>query len=115
HGVTGARVQSGGGLVEEDDPRVADQGHGDVEAALHAAGVGGRGLLRRVREVELLQQLGGHAPALPAGQVVQVRHQQHVLLAGDQTVDGGELSGDADRGPHGLRVGGEVVPADPQV
>jgi hypothetical protein len=35
--------------------------------------------------------------------VVQVGHQQQVLLAGEQVVDRGELAGDADRGAH--RVG----------
>jgi hypothetical protein len=46
---------------------------------------------------------------------VQVRHEEHVLLAGDQAVDGGELAGDADRGADRLRVGGEVVAADADV
>ena len=67
HVVAGARVEAGGRLVEEDDPRVADQGHGDVEAALHAAGVGGGGLLRGLDEVEALQQFGGDPPPLALG------------------------------------------------
>ncbi len=112
HVVPGARVEAGGRLVEEDDPRVADQRHGDVQAALHAAGVGGGGLRRRLDQVEALQQLGGGAPPLAAGEVVQVRHEEHVLLAGDQVVDGGELAGDTDRGAHRLGVGGQVVAAD---
>jgi hypothetical protein len=33
----GLRVETGGRLVEEDDPRVADEAHGDVEATAHAA------------------------------------------------------------------------------
>ena len=33
------RVEAGGGLVEEDDRRVADQAHRDVEPASHAARV----------------------------------------------------------------------------
>jgi hypothetical protein len=115
HVVAAARVEAGGRFVEEDDPRVADQGHGEVEAALHTAGVGGGGLLRGLGEVEALQQFGGDPAPLLLGQVVQVRHEEHVLLAGDQAVDGGELPGDADRGAHGLRVGGQVVTADPQV
>ncbi len=112
HGVPGARVQTGGRLVEEDDPRGADQGHGDVEAALHTAGVGGRGLLRGLGEVEARQQFGGDPPSLVPGEVVQVRHEEHVLLAGDQAVDGGELPRDADRGARRLWVGGEVVAPD---
>ena len=41
HGAAAARVQAGGRLVEEDDARVADQAHREVEPAPHAAGVGG--------------------------------------------------------------------------
>ncbi len=115
HGVARTRVETRGRLVEEDDPRAADQRHGDVEAAFHAAGVAGGGLLRRLNEVEPLQQFGGDPPPLPLGQVVQVGHEQHVLLAGDQPVDGGELPGDADRGPYGVRFGGQVVTGDAQL
>src|SRR3546814_16689143 len=38
-----------------------------------------------------------------------------VLLAGDQTVDGGELPGDTDRRAHRLRIGAQVVTTDAQV
>ncbi len=109
HGVAGAGVEAGGGFVEEDDPRAADEGHGDVEAALHAAGVGGGGLLRGVGEAEAFQQFGGDPAARGPGDQVQVGHEEHVLLAGDQAVDGGELPGDPDRGPYRLRVRREVV------
>ena len=51
-------------LVEEDDPRVADQGHRQVEAPAHAARVGRDRLLRRVDEVEALEQLGDAPAAL---------------------------------------------------
>ena len=48
HRVAAARVEAGGRLVEEDDPRVADERHREVEPAAHAAGVGG-GRARRPR------------------------------------------------------------------
>ena len=67
HVVAAAGVQAGGGLVEEDDPGVADQRHREVQAALHAAGVGGGRLLRRLGEVEAFEQFGGDARALAAG------------------------------------------------
>ena len=38
HRAATARVQAGGGLVEEDDPRAADQRHGQVEPAPHPSG-----------------------------------------------------------------------------
>ena len=37
HGATAARVQAGGGLVEEDHPGLADQGHRQVEPSSHPA------------------------------------------------------------------------------
>ena len=64
HGPAAARVEAGGRLVEEDDPRVADQRHRQVEPAPHAAGVGRDRLPGRVGQVEPLEQLGGAAPAL---------------------------------------------------
>ena len=95
--------------------RVADQAHGEVEPAPHAAGVRRRLLLGRVDQVELVEQLGGAAPALDAAQVVQVGHQDEVLLAGEQVVDGGELAGDADRGAYRVGVLGQVVTGDPDL
>ncbi len=53
--------------------------------------------------------------SLVQGQMLEIRHQAQVLLAGDQTVDGGELPRDADRGAHRLRVGGRIVAADAQL
>jgi hypothetical protein len=57
HGVAAARVEAGGGLVEEDQSWPPHQGHRDVEAAPHAAGVGGRGPPRRLDEVEALSRV----------------------------------------------------------
>jgi hypothetical protein len=48
-------VQAGGRLIQEDHPRLADQHHGQVESAPHAAGVYRRGLGGRVGQVEPLQ------------------------------------------------------------
>jgi hypothetical protein len=111
HGAAAAGVQAGGRLVQEDDPRVADQAHGQVGPPPHAAGEGRGRLPGRRGQVEPLQQLGRPPPPL-AAQVVQVGHQQQVLLAGEQVVHRGELAGDADRGPHRVRVPGQVVAGD---
>ena len=64
HGPAAARVEARGRLVEEDDPRVADQGHREVEPATRAAGVGDGRLPRLLDQVESLEQLGGPPPAL---------------------------------------------------
>jgi len=112
HHAAASRVEAGGRLVEEDDARVADQGHRKIEPALHAAGVGRRGLFGRVGQVELVEQPSGAPSAFGPAQVVQVRHQQQVLLAGEQLVDRGELTGNSDRGPYRRRVAGHVVACD---
>ena len=77
--------------------------HREVEPAAHAAGVGRGRARRRVDQVEAVEQLRGAPAALRAAEVVQVGHQDQVLLAREQVVDGRELAGDADRGAH--RVG----------
>jgi hypothetical protein len=112
HGAPAARVQAGGGLVEEYQPRIADQRHGQVEPASHPPGIGGQRLSRRVSQVEVFQQLGHPLPPRGAGQVTQVCHQPQVLLAGEQIVHRGELPSHADRGPHRVRIGGHVVTGD---
>ena len=40
HGAAAAGVQAGGWLVEEDDPGVADERHGEVQPAPHSTRVG---------------------------------------------------------------------------
>jgi hypothetical protein len=44
--------------------------------------------------------------------VVQIRHQQQVLRAGEEVVHRRELAGDPDRGPYPVGVADHVVPAD---
>jgi hypothetical protein len=111
HGAAAAGVQAGGGLVQEGDPRLADQAHGQVEAAPHAPGVGRGRLAGRRGQVEPLQQLGRPPPAVGPAQVAQVGHEQQVLLAGEQVVDRGELAGDPDGGhvPARMRAAGFVT------
>jgi hypothetical protein len=113
--VPAARVETGGRLVQEDDPRAADQRHGQVEPALHPAGVRHRQLLAGLDQVELLEQFVRPAPALGAAEVGQVGHHDQVLAAGEQTVDRGELTGDADRGADRLGVLAQIVTADPDL
>ena len=112
HGPAAARVEPGGRLVEKYQPWVADQGHREVEPAPHAAGVGSHLLLGVRGQVKAVQQRRGTPTALATAQVVQVRHQQHVLRAGQQVVHRRELAGDADRGPDRIGLGREVMPGD---
>jgi len=104
------RVEAGGGLVEEDDLRVADEAHGDVEAAAHAAGVGGDPAAGRVDEAEPGKQAVGDLPR--ALHAPQLGDHDEVLPAGEDLVHRRELAGKADRVPdlRGLRR--DVEPAD---
>src|SRR5258708_5200039 len=63
------RVQAGGGLVEEQHLRPADQAGGQVQAPLHAAGISLGRPVGRVAQAELLEQLGGPAPGQGPAQV----------------------------------------------
>jgi hypothetical protein len=112
HGAPAARVQAGGGLVEEQDARLAEQAHRQVEPADHATGVGAGAAVGHVGQIETLQQFGGTTAGLWARQVVQVAHQVQVLRAGEQPVHRGELAGDADRGAYRVGLGGDRVPGD---
>ena len=58
------RIESGGGLVDDDQPRIGEQRLRDAEALLHAAGVGRQRLLAHVPEIRLLQQRLDHLLAL---------------------------------------------------
>ncbi len=55
------RVETGGGLVEEQHRRPVHQRGGEVEAAAHAAGVRAGDAVGGVREREPLEQLVGPA------------------------------------------------------
>ena len=73
HRAPAARVQPRRRLVEEDDPRVADERHRQVEPAPHAAAVGRGGAVGRVGEVEALEQLVGAPARLGAAEMVAGR------------------------------------------
>ena len=106
------RVQAGGRFVQEQHPRPADQARGQVQAPLHAAGVGLRGPVGRVGQPELLQQLDGPAAGLRPAQVVQPPDDLQVLPAGQLFLDGGRLPGQPDRPAHRGRLPDHVVALD---
>ncbi len=107
-----AWVQPRGRLVEEDQPRRADQRHREVQAALHPTGVRLGPAARRISELEPLQQVVDDGLDAAAVEVVQVGHQQQVLPAGVELVDRRELSGHADGSAYLIRLAPDVVPGD---
>ncbi len=88
------RVEPRRRLVEEDDGRLADQAHGDVESAAHPAGEGHQAAVGGLVEIERVEQVCCGLPRI--GDVAQLAHQHQVLAGGEQVVDRGELSGHAD-------------------
>src|SRR5450631_3468019 len=112
HGVAAAGVQTRGRFVEEDDARVADQGHRQIESPSHPAGVGGEWFSRSVDQIELLEQFGDAPATLGFTEVAQVRHERQVLLAGKQAVDGRELTGNADHGAYQVGIAVQIVATD---
>ena len=61
------RVKARRGLIEEQDLRAVQQAHRDIQAALHAAGVGLRLRSAASLEAEALQRLGDPPPQIRAG------------------------------------------------
>ena len=100
-----SRVQSAGRLVEEDQPRAAHQRHGQVEPALHAAGVRRGAPVRGLGQPERGQQLVDAGAGVASGQVREVRHQPEVLPTGQQPVDRRELAGHTDGPAYAVGLG----------
>ena len=90
------RVEAGGGLVEEQDPRPVHQRQRQVEPALHAARVAAHLAVGRLGQAHALDQLVAAALALGLGQAVQRGLQAHVLARGQERVERGLLQRGAD-------------------
>ena len=103
-------VESGGRLVQEQDPRRQDQGDGQVEPAPHPARVVLHRPVGGVGEAQPGQQLVGPALGRPPGQPVEPAEQHQVLPAAEDLVDGGLLAAEADPPLHGQRRRHDVDP-----
>ena len=115
HGPAAARVESSGRLVQEDDPRVAHQGHRQIQPATLATGVRDGGSPALLLDVQPPEQLRDAAPALGPAQMVQICHEGQVLLAREEVVHGRRLTGDADHLANGVGLTGGIVSADPDL
>ena len=92
-------VEAGGRFVEEQHGRDDDEAGGEVEAAAHPARVRAGPLVGRVEEVELGEQLVGAGLGVAPTEPGDASDHAHVLASREQLVDGGLLTGDADRAP----------------
>jgi hypothetical protein len=82
---------------------------GEVEAALHAAGVAADTAVGGADQVDPFEQRVGAAAALGGGDPLQGRLQPDQLAPGHQRVERRFLQGDADRAAHRPRFGDHVV------
>ena len=96
HPEAAARVEPGRGLVEEQQPRPADQGAAQVEPAPHAAGVGLDDPVAGVGQLELVEQLLRPLLGLGLRELVEPAEHDQVLPAGQVLVDGRVLAGESD-------------------
>ena len=112
HPEAAAGVEAGRGLVEEEEPRSADERGGEVEAAAHAAGVRLRDPVGGVLEVEPLQELPCALLRLGRAELVEASEHPEVLAAGEVLVDGCVLAGEPDQAPHCLGLTRDVEPRD---
>ena len=94
------RVEPGGGLVEEEDPRAVDEREGQVEAALHAARVAADLPVGRLRQADALEQRVGALPAVGPGEPLQRRLQAQVVSSREERVERRLLERGADHRAH---------------
>jgi len=102
-------VEPAGGLVEKYDFWLADECHRQIQSAAHPTGVGGGHHAGGFGQLESLKQLGRATTPVGATHMGQVSKEHQVLVAGQEVVHRGELSGDADGAAYGVRLQAEVV------
>ncbi len=106
-------VETGGGLVQEQDDRPGHQCGGQVEPAAHATGIGLEDPVAGIFETELGEQLLRPAGHRRTAHVVEVPDHLQVLATGQVLVDGGVLPGQADDAAHQGSLLAHVVPDHP--
>ncbi len=94
--VAAARVESGGGLVEEQYRWLGDQRTGQVEAAPHASRVGLHRPVAGIGEREALEQLACSDPRPLPAEVVEAADHVEVLVSGQVLVHRRVLARQAD-------------------
>ena len=89
-------VEAGGGLVQEDDRGLVDERRGEVEAALHAAGIAADPPVGVFGEADDVEQVGDALLDLLPGDVEEAGLQAEQLSSGLEHVEADLLEGDAD-------------------
>ena len=113
HLLARARVQPGGGLIEEDQRRPGDQRDGQIQAAPHAAGVAAHLLAAGLGQAEGCQELVGPFAGPAPAQAQQAPEESKVLNPGEHLIDAGVLARHPDDAAHRVALADNVVPQDP--
>ncbi len=109
HAVAAGRVQSRGGLVEEEDLGVVHQGGGQIEPALHPAGIGADAPVDGPTDVHQIQNVAESGPDLGRSQPVEPSLEGEQFPARLTVVQRGGLEGHPDTEPHLLGFLDDVV------
>ena len=105
-------VEAQGGLVQEEQLRVVDEAAGELEPPPHPPRVGLHLAVRRVLELDELQELLGVRLRVAPRQAVEVCAEQDVLVTGHVLVRGVLLRDDAHVPPDVGRLRADVETAD---
>src|SRR6187401_2987744 len=106
------RVDGRRRLVEDEDLRILDEGIGDAEPLEHAPRVGIGGMVGRVRQAHLLEELDDPRRRLRRVEAVQARRVVEVLAAGEPAVKSDAVRQVADPTLHLERVARRVEADD---
>ena len=106
------RVDAHRRLVHKEQAGPVQQPHADVDAALHAAGIGLDALVGSAGQPDVLQHLLDAAGERLAAQVVHLSPEQQVFPPGQVVVEGQFLRHDADGPPYRHRILRDRVPGD---
>ena len=104
-----SRIESGGGLVQEEHGRRGDQAHGEVETAAHPARIGLHLAPGRVGELEQFEQVAGAVLGIGLAEAVEPPKHEQVLFAGQILVHRRVLAGEPNALAHLARLARYVV------
>ena len=109
-----ARIQARGRLVEQQQPRSADQARTEVKPPAHPPGIGASQPVAGLDETELLEHGGGARLRRAPAQTEQAGDHLEVLTPGHRRLDGRELARQADHATDRGRILAGVVAGDEQ-
>src|SRR6185437_12114575 len=106
-GVAALGVDADGGLVEEEELGIVEQGRGEVETALHAAGEIGDAVAGAVGEADEIEDAGDGVFERGAAHAIEGAEELEVLEWGEFVVETDVLGDEAEGALGGVGVGAD--------